>query len=330
MRGGRWRGGLAYDGGMAASAVPPARARALVVLLGACWGLNWIAVRIALDEIAPWTLRCIGMGLGTAVLLAWAAAGGRSLRIAAPRDRLRLGLAGLLNVAAFGVFTAFAQLAGSTSRVTLVTYTMPIWSVVLARIALGERLDATRSVAVALAVAGLAVLVGPLAAEGANAGTGWALLAALAWAAGTVYLKAARIPGDPVAIAAWQLAAGFVAVALGALLAEGGALAWPRDAATAWAVAYHVLLGMALPYLLWFSIVARLPAATAALGTLLVPVVAVVGAMAVLGERPSAVDAVGFVLILAAAAAVLLRPTPTSPCGPPSDRPAVPSKEILR
>ncbi len=295
---------------MAAPDASSARARALVVLLGVCWGLNWIAVRVALHEIRPWSLRCLGMGLGTLVLLAWARARGSPLRIAPGGDRLRLAVAGLLNVAAFGVFTAFAQLAGSTSRVTMVTYTMPIWSVLFARVALGERLDATRLAAVGLAAAGLGVLIGPLAATGATAGMGWALLAAIAWAAGTVYLKAARIPGDPVAIAAWQLAAGFAAVAVGAALAEGAPTGWPRDAATAWAVAYHVLLGMALPYLLWFAIVGRLPASTAALGTLLVPVVAVLGAVALLGERPTPADAVGFALIFAAAAAVLLRPSP--------------------
>jgi drug/metabolite transporter (DMT)-like permease len=298
-----------------------ARARALVVLLGVCWGLNWIAVRIALHEVRPWSLRCIGMGLGTVTLLAWAAMRGHPLGIAPGAPRLRLALAGVLNVAAFGVFTAFAQLAGSTSRVTMVTYTMPIWSVLFARVALGERLDAWKLASLALAAAGLAVLIGPLAAAGSTAGMGWALAAALAWAAGTVYLKGARIEGDPVAIAAWQLAAGFAAVALGAALVEGLPRGWPDDARTWAAIAYHVLLGMALPYLLWFSIVKRLPASSAALGTLLVPVVAVLGSVALLGERPTPTDAVGFALIFAAASAVLLRGAP-APVARPSGDPA--------
>ncbi|RPH44812.1 MAG: DMT family transporter [Burkholderiales bacterium] len=296
-----------------------ARARILVVLLGVCWGLNWIAVRVALDEIRPWSLRCIGMGLGTATLLAWAVLRGHALRVAPGGPRLRLALAGVLNVAAFGVLTAFAQLAGSTSRVTMVTYTMPIWSVLFARVALGERLDAWRLASLGLAVAGLAVLIGPLAAAGTTAGMGWALAAALAWAAGTVYLKGARIDADPVAIAAWQLAAGFAAVALGAVLVEGLPRGWPADVRTWAAVAYHVLLGMALPYLLWFSIVKRLPASSAALGTLLVPVVAVLGAVVLLGERPTPVDGVGFALIFAAAAAVLLRGTPAPVARLPGD-----------
>jgi drug/metabolite transporter (DMT)-like permease len=39
---------------------------------------------------------------------------------------------------------------------------------------------------------------------------------------------------------------------------------------------------------------------TTALGTLLVPIFGVLGAVVLLGERPSAVDLVGFALILAA------------------------------
>ena len=298
-----------------------AAARAAVLLIGVCWGLNWIAVRIALDEIRPWSLRCLGMGLGTLALVAWARARGLRLRIDGARDRVRLAVAGVLNVAAFGVCTAFAQLAGSTSRVTMVTYTMPIWSVLLARFVLGERLDAWRRGGLVLAVAGIAVLIAPLAQQGTFAGTGWALAAALAWASGTVYLKAARIEGDPIAIAAWQLAVGFLAVAIGAAVFEVGtgigAGSWPRDPATLWAVGYHVLFGMALPYLLWFGVVARLPASSAAIGTLLVPVVAVLGAVVLLGERPGLADAVGFALIFAAAGAVLLHPlSPPDLTGP--------------
>lgn len=314
----------------------PLRARALVVLLGMCWGLNWVAVKIALEEVRPWSLRCLGMGLGTVTLFAWAAWRGRSLRIASGRARRQLAIAGVLNIAAFGVFTALAQLAGSTSRVTIVTYTMPIWSVLLARIVLGERLDRWRVAAVALAATGLAVLIAPLLPAGLTAGLGWALLAALTWAAGTVYLKAARIEGDPIALAAWQIAAGALAVVGGAAVFEGLPRGWPQHTSTWLAVVYHVLLGIALPYLLWFGIVGRMPAATAALGTLLVPVVAVLGAIALLGERPTAADGVGFALIFAAAAAVLLgppaplarpatAPTATAPPAPTATAPTDPS-----
>jgi hypothetical protein len=50
---------------------PPSllRAQELVVLLGLCWGPNWVAVKIALEELRPWSLRLPGMGLGWVLLL---------------------------------------------------------------------------------------------------------------------------------------------------------------------------------------------------------------------------------------------------------------------
>jgi drug/metabolite transporter (DMT)-like permease len=47
---------------------------------------------------------------------------------------------------------------------------------------------------------------------------------------------------------------------------------------------------------------------TASLGSLLVPVLGVIASTLILGERPTAPDIVGFVLIFSAAACVLLLP----------------------
>jgi drug/metabolite transporter (DMT)-like permease len=54
--------------------------------------------------------------------------------------------------------------------------------------------------------------------------------------------------------------------------------------------------------------VGRLSPLTASIGALLVPVVGVSSSIVFLGERPTVADGIGFVLIFAAAASVLLRP----------------------
>jgi drug/metabolite transporter (DMT)-like permease len=75
----------------------------------------------------------------------------------------------------------------------------------------------------------------------------------------------------------------------------------------AW-IGYNGFIGMGLAYFLWFVVVERLPTATASLGSLLVPVVGVIGSAWLVGERPSLYDAIGFACIFAAAASVLLQP----------------------
>jgi drug/metabolite transporter (DMT)-like permease len=289
---------------------PAARAALAVPALALLWGLNWPAVTTILAEVSPWTLRCMGMGLGAAMLMLVARATGRSLDV--PRAQwLRLACAGLLSVAGFNVLVAFAQLSGSTSRAAIVTFTMPIWTILLARLVLGERLDARRSLALALGVAGLALLAAPILLAGTfPRGVLFSLGAGLSWAAGTVFTKRFPMRADLLATVAWQLWVGALAAGIGMLVFEG----WPRphwlSPKASVALAYHVLLATALAYFLWFEVIARVPAGVAALGTLLVPVVGVSSAMWLLGERPTATDLGGFALIIAAAATATLPATP--------------------
>ena len=290
-------------------AAPGGSARALVAAIGVLWGLNWPAVRIILEDLPPWTTRAVGLGCGALALFLLAHFGGR--RLAVPGgQRLHLVIAGLLNIAGFNILLAFAQLATATSRAVIVTFTMPLWAALLARLVLGERLDVARRLALALGAAGIVILLLPLAIRGGlSIGLLYALGGGFSWAAGTVYLKTGQIGLDPLALAAWQLAVGAAAAGLGALVFEGWSGLRPLHDAAVLALVYHILFAQALAYAVWFSVIARLPAATAALGTLVIPVVGVGSSALILGERPTPADLAGFALILAAAALVL-RPAP--------------------
>ena len=67
-------------------------------------------------------------------------------------------------------------------------------------------------------------------------------------------------------------------------------------------------MGSGISYFLWFDIVRRLPATTASLGILASPVAGVISSMLILGERPTLADGIGFALMFAASACVLLQP----------------------
>jgi drug/metabolite transporter (DMT)-like permease len=76
---------------------------------------------------------------------------------------------------------------------------------------------------------------------------------------------------------------------------------------TVGAFVYHAILAQAVATALWFVILGGLPAGVAAIGSLLVPAVGVIGAMTLIGERPTWGDLLGLVLIVSASAVVLLR-----------------------
>jgi drug/metabolite transporter (DMT)-like permease len=282
-------------------------AKLLVVVMGFAWGFNWIATRIILSALPPWTMRTLGIGLGDLTLFVAAAVTGVSLVV--PRgERLKILIAAVFNVGIFNVCSAYAQVYGTTSRAIVIAYSMPIWAALLAHFVLKEKLNAVKLAALALCATGLAILIFPLARAGFPFGALLALGCAWAWAAGTVYLKWAKIRAATLAIAAWQLLFGWLMLLAGMLMFDGLPQLAPLPAhVVAW-IAYNGLIGMGLAYFLWFVVVDRLPTATASLGSLLVPVVGVIGSAIVVGERPSLTDMIGFACIFVAAASVLLQP----------------------
>ncbi len=284
-----------------------ASAKLLVVAIGLIWGFNWVAARIILEALGPWTLRAVGIGLGTLTLFAAAAIGRRS--IAVPRgERMKILIAGTLNVAIFNVCSAYAQVFGTTSRAIVIAYSMPIWASLLAWLLLKEQFNAIKLAALVLCAAGLTVLIWPLVQDGLPLGALFALGCAWTWAAGSVYLKWAEIRAPTLAIAAWQLLFGALILISGMLIFEGLPHLWSLPPRILTWIGYNGVLGMGLAYFLWFVVIVRLPAMTASLGSLLVPVVGVIGSAWLAGERPTTPDIIGFALIFAAAAGVLLQP----------------------
>jgi drug/metabolite transporter (DMT)-like permease len=287
---------------------PDRTARLMLVLLSLGWGASWPAMRIALSEIPPFSMRVGTMALGVLALGLLGILRRRSFAIGDARAWMHLVGAALFNIVAFSIFTPFAQLSAATTRVTILVYTMPIWACLMARLVLGERITPARGLALALCAVGMAVLIAPLATAGVPGGIVLALGAAICWAAGTVYLKWARFEADPLAITFWQVVVGLVVIAACLPAFEGPLHLWPIHLGPLLGLVFAGLVGSGLAYFLWFEIVQRLPAMTASLGVLSVPAVGIGASVVLLGERPTLADLIGFALILLASACVLLAP----------------------
>ncbi len=280
------------------------------LLLGLFWGLNWPVVKIMITGLPPFYMRGLAFTAAAAVLMAvvlWQRAA-----VVPPRSEwLPLVASGLLNVVGFNLCTAFAQLHTTTSRATVLTFTMPLMAVLLAWALLGERISKRGAWALALGSLGIVLLAWPALTQAGQVGSGWGLifplLAAFFWALGTAVSKRWVVPGNPARSLAWQLLLGGVVCLLGAQWA-GEVLPQRVTQTVAWAFTFHVLLATALAYLLWFKLLTQSGAGVAAMTTLLVPLVGVLGAMALVGERPSLLDWGGFALVFVGAGAVLLQP----------------------
>lgn len=285
-----------------------------IIALAFLWGLNWPAVRVALFEFPPWTFRAVGMTAGALFLLIVAQLCGQRLRLSRS-ELLPVLIAGFFTITAFNLLLAFAQLTAPTSRAVIVTFTLPIWTVILARILLGEHLNRRRWLGLSFGIAGLIALGWPLIMAGTfSFGLFLALLAGISWALGTIIIKKFPVSAPPMTIAGWQLAGGAVVSAIGMLIFEPWILNEGLRLSTfkseIWvALSYHIVFSQALAYLIWYQLLTRLPAGTVSLSTLMVPAIGVISSIIFLGETPTLPDYIGLILMTAAAGAVML---PTS------------------
>ncbi|MBV8746148.1 MAG: DMT family transporter [Xanthobacteraceae bacterium] len=290
----------------------------MLVMLSLAWGLTWPAMKIALSGIPPFSMRVASIAVGTVALYVLAKLQGTSLRVKGRLAWLHIFVISLLNIVLFSTCTVFAQLFAATGRVAMLVYTMPIWASLMAWIILGERFTRAGVLALALCTTGTAILVYPLAQAGVPTGILLALGGSLCWAAGTVYMKWADLHVDPMTIAIWQLVIGFVLLGACVPIFQNSIDLLDAPPRALVAMVFSGLLGSGIAYFLWYNIIRMVPAMTASLGVLSSPVIGVISSAIVLGERPTPADIIGYVLIFAASASVLLQRqapsvTPDSP-----------------
>jgi drug/metabolite transporter (DMT)-like permease len=280
----------------------PSRSRDLGVLalvaIAPIWGYSWVASKIALGYSRPFTYVAISTALCVACLFLVLVVTRRSLR--PPPLRWVVPIA-LLQTTLFASLVTVALDFGGAGKVSVLAYTMPFWLLLLAWLFLGERLRGPQWPAVALAFAGLLLVVRPWDIGAALSGV-LACAGGLAWAAGALVVKLLqrRSEVDALAVTAWSMAIGGLPLIAAAVLTLSG---WPVWSATfVWYLAYSALLSNAVCWALWVYALRSLPAGAAGMGTLAIPVVGVVAAWIQLGEAPALVEGIGMTLIITALA----------------------------
>lgn len=271
------------------------------------WALNWAFIKLLLRDWPPLWSRGVS-GIAAALILAsLASARGESLEV--PRSAWpTLTLASFTNVFAWMGFGTAAMVDLSVSEGTLLVYTMPIWAMLFAWPMLGTRPGLRQVAALGLGLAGIVVLfaehhvsLGPDKLRGIALALGSASLFALG------SIRAGKpLPMSPIATVAWQVGLGCAPMAIYGLLFEHpafGALSAPGAAV----LVYMTLGPMALCYLTWFAALQRLPATTAAMGTLVVPIIGGIAAALLLGEPLGPRQAIAAALTLGGVALAIRR-----------------------
>ncbi|MBP2426972.1 putative blue pigment (indigoidine) exporter [Bradyrhizobium elkanii] len=279
---------------------------AFLVVASTGWGLNFPIMKFLLTEWPPLSSRGLCGVVGAVALGLIALVRGQTLRV--PDGMwLRLALVSTLAIGGWVASMGLALIWLRASEAAVLGITIPVWVALVAWPVLGERVSLPRALALAVALAGIAALIGGGgidASLGKLPGILFALAGAVCVGLGTVLTKSFKLAMPPLSLAAWQLAIGCVPIAIIGIMIEQPQLAALSQ--FGWAsMIYMTLIQFCLCYVCWFAALERLPAATASIGTLLVPVVGVLAAAAMLREPLSASDIAALVVTFAAVAVAL-------------------------
>lgn len=275
-----------------------------LVALVVIWGGNYTWVKIAVRDIGPWTFNLLRYA--GAVLLMWVAvtAVGRGADILPLREeRAGLAVVGLLQAAVITSGTALALQWIEASRVVLIAYSMPIWTLPLSVIILNERAGWATYVGALLGFAGLLLLTNPLAMTWSAEtipGLVAALIAVLGWALGAVLYRRRQWRSNFWQQTFWQLLVTALALLPLPVLFE---IDRSVNITTSLVVItlYNCIVPTVLGYWCWAQALTRVPATAASQVLLLSPVFGMVQSHLVLGEPLGAWIAAAALCILTGA-----------------------------
>lgn len=279
-----------------AAAKPDFIAAGAVVLMAVIWSYNWVALKQITNDASPFVMSAMRIVAATVALFIAVVVLRRPLRSPPAWPTF---VAGMLQSGLFVILQNVALLAGGVGKTATLTYTMPLWVVILAPFTLHERITLPRAIALVLGLAGLACVLTPLDVQHAPLSKALGLATAIMWAVGILYTKwfRAKHQVDTLTFVAWQMLYSIPPLVLLALIVPGG---YVHPSPHFWLLFTEVSVGgTALAFLLFMVVVARLSAGDAGLSALLVPVMVIVDAWLILGEHPTPVETVGTILVLA-------------------------------
>jgi drug/metabolite transporter (DMT)-like permease len=298
----------------------PIRSWGAFLLLGSIWGSSFLWIKIALEELSPFTLvgyRLLFGALGMLLVLL-------ILRPNFPMQRRTwtlLALMGLTNTALPFVLISWGETMIDSGVASILNSTTPLFTLVIAHFFLSdERMSVPRALGLLLGFAGILLLFSrDLSLEGFKSGLiGQAavLVAAISYAGSSVFARRAFRNVPLLVQAAVPLITADVLIWGGALAVESP-ISIPEMSLTWIALIWLGLLGSCLAYLLYFYLINTVGSTRSTLVTYMFPVIGVALGVIFLDESLDTRLVIGALMVVAGIGAVNWQPQrsagPTEP-----------------
>jgi O-acetylserine/cysteine efflux transporter len=276
----------------------------LAVAVMLIWGINFVAAKMGLAELPAILLMSIRFAAVAVILLPFA-------RL--PRGRLRgiVILSMLLGCAHFSfMFTGLRDLDAATAAV--LTQTQVPFAALIAAAVFRERLGWWRAAGMALAFAGVAIMVGGPRLTTSLWPMALVIIAAFLWAAANIQIKRLG-PINGFSLNAYMALFAAPQLLTVSLFVESGqreALASANWPVVIFSVLFMAVLVQILTYAVWYRLLRLYPVNQIMPLTLLVPVFGVLSGVVFLNETLVWREILGSFVTLLGVAIIVLRPAP--------------------
>jgi drug/metabolite transporter (DMT)-like permease len=271
----------------------------LMLVLAMLWGLQQVAIKLALPGVSPVAQAAIRSILATVLLAGWAR--WRAIPLMQRDGTFGAGvLAGVLFAVEFLFIYAGLEFTAA-ARMVVFVYLAPVLTALgLALLVPGERLHPVQWAGVLLAFAGLVVAFADGFSTPGRAtlrGDLYGVIAAVLWAATTVLIRSTRLASARAEKTLfYQLAVSAVLLPVAAvLMGESGVTRF--DAGIAASLLFQGVVVAFASYLTWFWLLTRYLAARLAVFSFLSPMFGVAFGVLILGETLSSRFVVAALLV---------------------------------
>jgi drug/metabolite transporter (DMT)-like permease len=269
----------------------------MLLALAALWGASFMFIKVGVRELAPATLICFRVALGTLTLLpiALATAGPRELGRQLRNAAVPLVLVGVLNSAVPITLLAWAEKRLDSGLAAVIQASAPLFTALLAlRFSRGEIVTGSRLVGLLVGFGGVALLVG-VQPRGNVLSAVAVTFTALCYAVAALYSARALADVPPLVTSVGALASATLVLA-------PFAVASPPEGVPGWKVVGSLLalgvLGTGVAYVLYYTLLAGAGASRSILITYLVPALALAYGTIFLGEPVRLAAVTGLALVL--------------------------------
>lgn len=298
---------MSADNTVSTRPAEPARSRAAaiaaVLFAVVVWGASFIATKIAVAEVAPVTVVWLRFGMGVMVLGAVVLAR-RQLALPPRADLAYFAVLGFFGISFHQWLQSNGLVTSQASTSAWIVSSTPVFMALLGWLLLRERVRPLGILGIAVAAFGVLVVatrgdLSSLAAGRLGAPGDWLILASSPnWAVFSILSRRGLRRYPSAGMLFWVMTAGWLLTSIHFFAGPG-----PGDVAhlssRGWlAVAFLGVFCSGLAYIFWYDALGLLPSSQVGSFLYLEPLVTVVVAAAMLGERLTASTLIGGLAIL--------------------------------